>query len=72
VPIWDIFAPSALERINFPAALQPLMDSHLRPLLHKAGVVVMMMVVMMVYNYHHLRLRRDRYREADGKRKSIH
>jgi hypothetical protein len=48
------------------------MDSHLRPLLHKAGVVVMMMVVMMVYNYHHLRLRRDRYREADGKRKSIH
>jgi hypothetical protein len=55
-------------------ALQPLMDYHLRHLLNKAGMVmmVMVMVIMMAYNYHHLCLRRDSCREAEGKHKSIH
>jgi len=51
------------------------MDSHLRQLLHKAGVMVVVIVMMMMvgaYNYHHLRLRRDRRREAEGKHKSKH
>jgi hypothetical protein len=47
------------------------MGSHLRPLLHQAGVVMMMMVMMMVaYNHHYLRLRRDRCREAEDEHKS--
>jgi hypothetical protein len=46
----------------------------MRPLLHKAGMlgIVMMMVMMVAYNYHHLRLRRDRCREAEGKHKPKH
>jgi hypothetical protein len=50
------------------------MDSHLRPLLHKTVIVVVMVVMMMMvaYNHHHLRLRRDRYHEAEGKHKSKH
>ena len=44
------------------------MDSHLRPLLHKAGVVVVMMMV--AYNNHNLRLRCDRCREAEDEHKS--
>jgi uncharacterized membrane protein len=35
-------------------------------------VVMMMMVMMVANNYHHLRLRRDRCREAKGKHKSKH
>jgi hypothetical protein len=33
---------------------------------------MVMVMVMMAYFYHHLRLRCDRYREADCKHKSIH
>jgi hypothetical protein len=47
------------------------MDSHLRQLLHKTGVVVMM-VVMVAYNHHYLSLRHDRCREAEGEHKSKH
>jgi hypothetical protein len=48
------------------------MDSHLRPLLHQAGVVMMMVVMMVVYNHHYLRLQRDRCHEAEGEHKSKH
>jgi hypothetical protein len=47
----------------------------MRSLLHKAGMMVMMIVVMMMimtYSNHHLRLRRDRGSEAEGKHKPKH
>jgi hypothetical protein len=53
------------ERIGLPKALQALVDSHLNPLLCETVVVVVMVMMMVVFNYHDLRLRRYRCREAE-------